>query len=1028
MRPVRIVLCTAAIVAGGTVHGQGFSPDEAVKRMQLPPGFSAKVVACEPMIRQPVSIEFDNRGRLWVLQYLQYPNPAGLKAVKQDEYLRTVWDRVPEPPPKGPKGADRLTICYDPDETGRFRKSKDFVSGLNLASGFCLGNGGVYVVQPPYLLFYPDKNEDDVPDGDPEVLLSGFGMEDPHAYANSLQWGPDGWLYGAQGSTVTAKIANPANPKEVIEFQQGVWRYHPKTKRFELFAEGGGNIWGLDFDKHGQLIAGTNFGGVAMMHVVQGGYYVKNWTKHGALHNPHAYGFFEHVPYTGFKGGHVTCGGIIYQGGAYPKEYDDQYIAGNLLSNAVYWHKMEPSGSTFKASHGGDFVVANDTWFRPVDLTLGPDGSVYIADWYDKRAAHLDPIDNWDKTNGRVYKIEYQGTKPMPPFDLRTKTSAELVELLKHPNAWWRRQARQLLLERPDSSVNESLQTLLEANSGVESLEALWVLHGTQKWEYSQASRLGAHDHDHSETTQPGHPNEYVRAWAVRLAADVPFTRPTVPTRKPGSRPNVDAIQLGIRLIVDNALISDKSPVVLQTALCSLRRSEFYNHDPFAVIERIARKKTVTSADPFVPNLLWWAVEKRTSQSPDDGFVLLEKLSAGPSSRLEQELAENITRTILARDFRNKIDGQPIRARLAQILLTAKGESTRPILRGMLKSLSGQTYYGVPVDFRGIKELTERDPADPLIHEVLAMFGEASGFAFFRARLAPTNPESVRLQAADVLSQSRDPDAKVVLLAMLNGPEKDQLKIRLLSAIERYQDKSVADSVLSGYATYSNAVRTRIVQLLHSRPEWALTLYRRIESGTFSKSDVTTDQVRAAVGLNEPELVRIVEKLFGKITPATPGEKLARINWLQTAVGRLGKPDVPNGKALFTQHCAACHVLHGEGGTVGPDLTTADRKNAKYMLTQIVDPSAYIRPEYVQHAVTTTDGRKLVGIVSSSAEGITLLNVVDNKPVKTVVPKGQVDDVKPLPTSLMPEKLLDTLTDEQVRDLLGYLASDPPKK
>ncbi len=466
MRITRYVLCTAAIVAGGSALGQGFTPEEAVKRMQLPPGFTAKIVACEPMIRQPISIEFDNRGRLWVLQYLQYPNPAGLKAVKQDEYLRTVWDRVPEPPPKGPKGADRITICYDPDENGRYRKSKDFVSGLNLATGFCIGQGGVYVVQPPYLLFYPDKNNDDVPDGDPEVLVSGFGMEDTHSYANSLQWGPDGWLYGAQRSTVTAKIANPANPKEVIEFQQGVWRYHPKTKRFELFAEGGGNTWGLDFDKHGQMICGTNFGGSAMLHMVQGGYYVKNFTKHGALHNPHAYGYFDHVPYTGFKGGHVTCGGIIYQGGVYPKEYEDQYIAGNLLSNAIYWHKMEPNGSTFKASHGGDLLVANDTWFRPVDLTLGPDGSVYVADWYDKRAAHLDPIDNWDKTNGRIYKIEYQGTKPVPPFDLRKKTSMELVELLKHPNAWWRRQARRLLAERKDSSVLAALKILIDDESG----------------------------------------------------------------------------------------------------------------------------------------------------------------------------------------------------------------------------------------------------------------------------------------------------------------------------------------------------------------------------------------------------------------------------------------------------------------------------------------------------------------------------------------------------------------------------------
>src|SRR5919201_1026420 len=211
-----------ALVATSPILAQGFTPEEAVKRMRLPEGFSAKLVACEPMIRQPLSISFDEKGRLWVLQYLQYPNPAGLKPVKQDQYLRTVYDRVPEPPPKGPKGADRLTILEpDPDRPGRLR-AKDFVSGLNLATGFAFGHGGVFVLQAPYLLFYPDRDGDDVPDGEPGVLLSGFGLEDASSVANSLTWGPDGWLYGCQGSTVTADVRG-------VRFQQGVWRYHPIT-------------------------------------------------------------------------------------------------------------------------------------------------------------------------------------------------------------------------------------------------------------------------------------------------------------------------------------------------------------------------------------------------------------------------------------------------------------------------------------------------------------------------------------------------------------------------------------------------------------------------------------------------------------------------------------------------------------------------------------------------------------------------------------------------------------------------------
>ncbi|MFO0917919.1 MAG: hypothetical protein U0872_06335 [Planctomycetaceae bacterium] len=207
---------------------QGYSPDEAVRRMTVPDDLMLSLVAAEPLVRQPVCIEFDDRGRLWVIQYLQYPNPAGLQRAKVDRFSRTIYDRVPEPPPHGPRGADRITILEDQDGDGQAEVSHDFIDGLNLATGLAFGYGGVFVLQVPYLLYYPDRDQNDIPDSDPEVLVTGFGMDDAHSVANSLTWGPDGWLYGCQGSTVTARING-------IEFQQGVWRYHPLRKKFELF-------------------------------------------------------------------------------------------------------------------------------------------------------------------------------------------------------------------------------------------------------------------------------------------------------------------------------------------------------------------------------------------------------------------------------------------------------------------------------------------------------------------------------------------------------------------------------------------------------------------------------------------------------------------------------------------------------------------------------------------------------------------------------------------------------------------------
>jgi putative membrane-bound dehydrogenase-like protein len=343
-------------------------PEEAEKLFTVPEGFEIRLVVAEPEVSQPLSISFDDRGRMWVLQYLQYPIPNGLKAVKVDNWLRTKYDKMPEPPPKGPQGRDRISIYEDHDGDGRSDTVKHFLSNLNLASGMALGYDGVFVVQPPYLLFYPDKNRDDKPDADPDVLLTGFGMDDAHAFANSLTWGPDGWLYGAQGSTATAAIRG-------IGFQQGIWRYHPRTKEFELFSEGGGNTWGIDFDRFGNLFAGGNTV-EPLVHHVQGAYYVKGFGKHGPLHNPHAYGYFQPTKHFGYAGDSLTGGFVLYQGGAFPPEYNGACIAPNTRHSASRWSTLEQRGSTFATRAAGDFITTSDIWFRPIESTIGPDGAL----------------------------------------------------------------------------------------------------------------------------------------------------------------------------------------------------------------------------------------------------------------------------------------------------------------------------------------------------------------------------------------------------------------------------------------------------------------------------------------------------------------------------------------------------------------------------------------------------------------------------------------------------------------------------
>jgi putative membrane-bound dehydrogenase-like protein len=387
---------------GQTVGAGGgakpLSPRETVEHFRLAEGLRASLALGEPDVRQPVCLNFDERGRMWVVQYLQYPFPAGLKILKYDEHLRAVFDKVPAAPPNHVPGADKVTIYEDRNHDGYYEWHKDFVTGLNIATSALVGRGGVWVMNPPYLLFYPDKDGNDEPDGPPEVRLEGFGLEDTHAVANSLAWGPDGWLYGAQGSTCTATI------RGIRFLGQAIWRYHPERDEFELFAEGGGNTFCVTFDRKGRLFSGTNWGNQRGLYFVQGGYYVKAWGKHGPLTNPHAYGFFNHMPHDGDQA-RFSHSFVIYEGEALPEEYYGKVFSIVPLQNRVQVSDLIPDGSSYKTRDTARAIETDDKWFRPVDIKTGPDGAIYIADWYDIRLTHVDPRDDWDRSNGRIYRL-----------------------------------------------------------------------------------------------------------------------------------------------------------------------------------------------------------------------------------------------------------------------------------------------------------------------------------------------------------------------------------------------------------------------------------------------------------------------------------------------------------------------------------------------------------------------------------------------------------------------------------------------
>ncbi len=961
--------------------------------MRVAPGFEVKLVASEPNIRQPVTISFDERGRIWVVQYLQYPNPAGLKAVSVDQYLRTKYDRVPEPPPRGPKGADKITICEDTDGDGAADKFKDFVTGLNLASGMALGHGGVFVAQPPYLLFYADKNRDDVPDGDPEVLLTGFGMEDSHAFANSLQFGPDGWLYGAHGSTVTANIRG-------IEFQQGIWRYHPVTREFELFAEGGGNTWGVDFNEEGELIAGTNFGEKIGLHQVQGAYYVKGFAKHGPLHNPHSYGYFDHIPMRGFKGGHVTCGGIVYQGGAFPDSFHGTYLAANLLSSAIYWHKLERDGSSWKGSFGGPLLESDDSTFRPIDCLTGPDGALYVVDWCDPRASHVDPVDNWDKASGRIYRVAKVDSlalranglaaRGQPPLNLATLTSDQLVDQLTNRNDFFRRAARQQLAARRDTNVLARLraQTLQRTNAPL-ALQSLWALQVSGGFDEVLATNLILH------------PHPPVRAWTVRLLGDTK-------TLSPELQPHVAAL----------ARAEQNSSVRNQLA-CSAKR---WPAAPAMAVVRELLQHSEDVTDPQIPLLLWWTIEDKLTIDLSDGIRVLASAADWRLPMVRRHLLERIARRFAS------LDSSIGRHACVWLLRTAPGPDERgELLRGFDQAWAGQ---GVQAREELKQELAARWSAnDPSLLGAGLRVGlrvglpEAQQLALERL-VDNSRPEAERIALADVLGQCAVTSAPPALLRLLG--DKPKLQLAAVSALQNFDDPQLAAALLQHFPKLSPEARTRARTVLAARATWAGELLRAVDRGTVDAKDLSPDLLRQMLRHTNAPLTATIEKRWGKLQTQTSDEKASTVNQLKLVLNPSGttlrfQGDAPNGKKLFTALCATCHQLFGEGSTLGPELTGADRKNVDWLLSQVVDPSAFIRPEYVNHNVEMKDGRSLTGLIAEqSASALTLLDAQNQR---TILNRAEVKEINASAISLMPEGLVESLTPQQVRDLFAYLQS-----
>ncbi len=534
---------------------------EAAKQFKLPPGFSAQVVAAEPEVVQPVAYAIDDRGRLWVVENTNYPNCPGT-----------------------PK--DKILIFEDFDATGKARKRTVFYDKLTFATGIAVGHGGVWVGAPPNLLFFPLKDSDDQAAGEPQIVLNGWGNDDTHETLNDFIWGPDGWLYGTQGIFTNSNVGKPGAPdSERVKINGGVWRYHPVKKKFELYAEGASNQWGVDWDDRGQAF----FEACVIPHMwqcIQGARYQRQSGQHW---NKHTYEDIKTIANFEYEK-RAYCGAMVYLGGQWPKEWRDTFFFNDIHINKLRCEKLTREGSGVKSEKKADFMVSPDAWYRGLSPQYGPDGSVFLNDWYDKVPCHQQR-EFTDRSNGRIYKIVYGGVKPVS-VDLAKATDAELVQMQLNENDWYVRHARRLLAERgPKPEVNAALVKMLRENPDeTRKLRALWALHGTQG--LTEAVALEALKS----------PMEYVRAWTIQLVCE-------------DGAPTAAELAAFAKMAAD-----DPSPVVRLYLASAAQRIPVAQRWP--ILTGLA-SHAEDAKDHNLPLMLWYAAEPAVAADLAKGAELL---------------------------------------------------------------------------------------------------------------------------------------------------------------------------------------------------------------------------------------------------------------------------------------------------------------------------------------------------------------------------------------------------------------------
>ncbi|MEX2142501.1 MAG: PVC-type heme-binding CxxCH protein [Pirellulales bacterium] len=965
--------------------------EESIKHLVVPRDFEPRLFAAEPEITKPIAMTWDHRGRLWIAETFDYPN---------------------EMQPKG-SGRDRIKICEDTDGDGRADKFTVFADKLSIPTSLVCYGDGVIVSQAPDMLFLRDTDGDDRAD-ERQVLFTGWGTRDTHAGPSNLRWGFDNWVWGMVGySGYRGTVGG-----ERHNFRQGFFRFKPDGSKLEFMRNTNNNSWGVGFSEEGLVFGSTANGCPSVYLPIPNRYYerVRGWSPtvlgNTAINN-RMYPITDKVRQVDWHGGFTAgAGHALYTARTYPQHYWNRtaFVAeptGHLVATFL----LERQGSDVTSHNSWNLLASRDEWTAPIAAEVGPDGNVWVIDWYNYIVQHNPTpqgfrtgrgaayeTDLRDKKHGRVYRIVYNKVDSNEQPKLDANNSESLIAGLKSDNQFWRLHAQRLLVERGKQDVVPQLVKLVDDPSvdsiglNTAAIHALYVLDGLGALKSDAAARQAAE-------AALKHPSAGVRRNALAVL--------------PRDERSVTAV-LGARSM------QDRDAQVRLAALLALADMPPSSAVADAVVAAMANPANLNDR---------WLPEAVTSAAAAHDLHFLQAIAARESDRrLAPKAAEMVGR--IAEHYARGAPAETIGA-LVGALQNARSDTGELIVAGLARGWprNAPAKLDEPAEKALARLLVTVSPAAKSQLILLAERLGSGAIEKYSTEIAATllaavNDEkatdAARGQAAAQLVQMKKNDAETAatLLALITPRTSQDLAAGLVEAVGASEAKEAGEALVAALQAATPSLRPVLVRTILRRAESTQSLLAAVDAGNVRITDLSLDQQQALAAHPDKSIAERAKKLLaqgGGLPDADRQKVIEEVSPLVLAGG-----DAVKGKAVFKEQCAKCHTHSGEGVHIGPDLTGMAVHPKEELLVHVLDPSRSVEGNYVQYSVTTDEGLVYNGLLTTETR--TSIEILDAEGKRHPIARENIEELATSSKSLMPDGFEKQVSVAAIADLMEFMA------